>query len=119
MSAVAPWGSVCACCVCVLHVCVCVSCNQATGVLRPPGLLPLPLQTAWSPSWQGISGSAAFVHSSIHPPIHSRSLHIIIHLFSRGLLTKRLGCEDLRIKYSLCPKGAPQLRAEACWGLGG
>lgn len=115
MSTVAPWGSVFVrVCVCA---CVCVSCNQATRVLRPPGLLPL--QAARSPAWQGITGLAAFMHSFIHPSIHSHSLHMIIHLFSRLCSRGYWDVRILRIKYSLFPKRAAQLRAEAGWGLSG
>lgn len=66
-----------------VHVCVCVSCNQATRALRAPGLLPL--QAAQSPAWWGTSELAAF----IHPSIHSRSLHMIIHFWA--LFTKATG----------------------------
>lgn len=74
MSAVAP-GALCSCGVCVrvrVHVCVCVSCNQATRRSGPQAFCPCRLHP--EPSRTRLS---------YHPSIHSRSYHMIIHLFSR------------------------------------
>ena len=77
------WGRRAPQCKGSLGLCTCVyPCNQATRVLKPPRPFALDA-AAWSPTWQGISGSR------IHPSIHSRS---VIWSF-RALLTRLPGCE--------------------------
>ena len=119
MSTVAPWGSVFVR-VCVrARVCMCVCVYLVTRQPErsgPQAFCPCRLHRA-PPGRAYLSWQHSCIHSFIHPSIHSRSLHMIIHLFSRLCSRGYWDVRILRIKYNLCPKRAAQLRVEACWGL--
>lgn len=74
-----------------LGLCECVSCNQATRVLRPPGL-PCCCLLGWSGVLEQLPPIQLSIHSSVCPPCPSYG-----HMHSRQSLLAGIskGCENM------------------------